>query len=454
MKIQYVKHICCVFFIILANLTVLGQTNIGNARSLVVSPLWQWRCSNGDTSFNFNNAIVVGDNRSFTFDSIPYASDYTMVVVYKPLSGVETPVWKLEYNDSSLRGLTTEHIVSGNTKIRYADATDETPIINTLRQSAPDSVFPFVKLTIGNDSLGGRIKIAEILYFNHRLNNAMLRRVQSALAIRYGITLGPVNYLDGDGKKIWKYVDSGQYHHRVTGLGRDSTYNLHQLNSRSEMNGAMLTISTDSMAEHAFLIVGDNDEPLSFVEDDAGAELLRRRWFTKATGIDNNSFSLVFDTRNIPMPTDSLVLLMDGYIIPTTAAQSNEVRFDNIWFPSDTCTFTLARGSMLCQMAKGHAYGSTGGKGGASHEDEKAFNISNSTFNVFPNPTTGYYTIEVSGAKQVQVIIYNANGAMIETYIDSGKEKYVFKGNLPSGNSYYATIITENGNQTMKLVVK
>ncbi len=436
-----------------ANVALCQRTD-STTTSIPVIPTWQWRCDSGDALLNFNPAIITDRSRALLFDSIPYASNYTVVVVYKPLVDSEALVWKLNYDSSSLRGLTTEHIVSGSTKIRYADATGETPTINTLRQSAPDSISPFVSMALGGDTLSGSLKIAEILYFDQRLSNSKLRKVQSALAIRYGITLGPVDYLDGNGRKIWKYADSGRYHHRVTGIGRDSTYNLYQPISRSEMEGSMLTISTDSIDEHAFLIIGDNDAPLTFVEDCGGTEILSRQWHTMATDMDNKSFSLIFDTRNIPMPTDSLVLLLDGYVIPPTAVQSNEVRFDNIWLPSDTCTFTLARGSILWQIAQSTAHGPKGGNGGANHEDNLTFNMANSTFNVFPNPTTGHYTIEVTGAKQVQVTIYDVHGAVIETYSDNGKGNYVFNGNLPSGNSYYATITTENCSQTMKLVVK
>lgn len=453
-NMKYIKHYGILLSLLTVTHLVSSQNIVSSATMMSVSPTWQWRCDSGEVLYNFNHAKILDGSHAITFDSIPYARDYTMVVAYKPLAGAETSIWKLNYVDSSLRGLTTEHIVSGSTKIRYADATGETPIINTLRQSAPDSISPHVSLALGGDTLSGSLKIAEILYFDQRLSNSKLRKVQSALAIRYGVTLGPVDYLDGDGRKIWKYADSGRYHHRVTGIGRDSTYNLYQPISRSEMEGSMLTISTDSIDEHAFLIIGDNDAPLTFVEDSGGTEILSRQWHTMATDMDNKSFSLIFDTRNIPMPTDSLVLLMDGYIIPPTAVLSNEVRFDNIWLPSDTCTFTLARGSILWQIAQSTAHGSKGRNGGANHEDNLTFNMANSTFNVFPNPTTGHYTIEVTGAKQVQVTIYDVHGAVIETYTDNGKGNYVFNGNLPSGNSYYATITTENCSQTMKLVVK
>ena len=40
------------------------------------------------------------------------------------------------------------------------------------------------------------------------------------------------------------------------------------------------------------------------------------------------------------------------------------------------------------------------------------------------------------------------------TYNDSDRVQYCFEGSMPSGNSYYANITTENGSQTMKLVVK
>ena len=171
---------------------------------------------------NFNPATIVDSSRALVFDSLPYAKNYTMVVVYKPVVEKETAVWRLDFDSGSVRGLTTEHIISDNVTIRYSDTTTLTPIINTLRQTAPDSTAPYVSLTLGGDTLSSSVKVAEILYFDRRLNNKMLRRVQSALAIRYGITLGPVNYVDGEGDVVWRYADSGLYHHRVTGIGRDS----------------------------------------------------------------------------------------------------------------------------------------------------------------------------------------------------------------------------------------
>lgn len=389
---------------------------------------------------NFNPATIVDSSRALVFDSLPYAKNYTMVVVYKPVVEAETAVWRLDFDSGLVRGLTTEHIISDNVTIRYSDTTTLTPIINTLRQTAPDSTAPYVSLTLGGDTLSGSVKVAEILYFDRRLNNKMLRRVQSALAIRYGITLGPVNYVDGEGDVVWRYADSGLYHHRVTGIGRDSTYSLHQMQSRSELPGAILTVKAEQLPEGDFFVCGDDDAPLSF-NTEGEMEILNRSWRLNCTDIDNNEFHLTFDTRSFAGANDSLVLLADGIVYHPDSITVNDVTYNYVMFPSDTCVFTLAKGSVFWQSVKSNGRGNSHG------------NASVKSY-VYPNPTTGNYTIEVSGADWVQVSIYNAQGVLMASYSDKDQSQYIFNGSLPSGNSYYATIVTETGTQTMKLIVK
>lgn len=420
---------------------VLGQTG-----QRFPSPAFHWKCPSADSLLNFHPATII----PLHFDSIPYAEDYTIVVVYKPIVDTEATVWQLVFADSIVRGLTTERIVSDSIAIRYAELSDSKPAIHTLRQSAPDISSANVSLSVGD----GNIKVSEVLYFNHRLGNSALRRVQSALAIRYGITLGPVDYIGGNGNRVWLHRrDSAMFHHRITGVGSDTACNLHQLCSRSEMDGPVVTLSADSLPQGAYLLVGDNDAPLTFQLEDGDVETLARQWRMQASGAEGVDFSLAFDTRNIPTPTDSLVLILDDNIVLPSVATTNEVRFDNLWLPSDTCTFTLARGSILWQLAQSGTKGAKG-HGGKEYGGNEEFSISNSQFSIFPNPTTGHFNIEVSGARQVHVTIYNLQGKVMTVYNDSDRDQYFFEGSLPSGNVYYATITTESGSQTMKLVVK
>lgn len=427
---------------------VLGQTGQG-----FPTPAFHWKCPSADSLLNFHPATIT----PLHFDSIPYAEDYTIVVVYKPIVDTEATVWQLVFADSIVRGLTTERILSDSTSIRYSELSDRKPVIHTLRQSAPNIPTSYVRLSVGD----GNIKVAEVLYFNHRLGNSALRRVQSALAIRYGITLGLVDYIGGNGNRVWQHRrDSAMFHHRITGVGSDTACNLHQLCSRSEMDGSVATLSTDSLPQEAYLLFGDNDAPLTFQQKDGDVETLARQWRVQASGAEDFGFSLAFDTRNIPTPTDSLVLLLDGNIVLPSVATTNEVRFNNLWLQSDTCTFTLARGSMLWHLAQSGAKGAKGHGGNGDDNTTKSDDTHTLTrssiqaFSIFPNPTTGHFNIEVSGARQVQVTIYSLQGKVMATYSDSDRDHYYFKGSLPSGNSYYVTVTTESGSQTMKLVVK
>ena len=396
----------------------------------VVVPSWQWRCDSGDASLNFNPAFTADRRHALVFDSVPYAENYTVIVVYKPIVAAEASVWKLHYDDGSVRGLTTEHIVSDHILVRYAENTSEIPIINTLRQSAPDSTSPYVRLTVGGDSLFGETKVAEILYFGCRLDNETLRRVQSALAIRYGVTLGPVNYLDGGGDMIWSYADGGQYHHRVTGVGRDSTYNIHQLQSRSEMANPVLTISADSLSEGSFFVCGDNDAPLDF-EVNGEIEMLNREWKINRSDNRDNFYTLSFDTRGFPTANDSLVLLVDGHVYFPDSISRGTVTYKYVIFPTDTSQGNRYYNPMYTEY-------------GRSVVEAQ----------IYPNPSTGNYTIEITGADWVKVSIYNTQGILVNTHVGSGQPQYLFNGALPTGNAYYATVTTENGSQTMKLIVK
>lgn len=422
---------------LVATFTALGQ------EMRTVFPVWQWRCDSGNAVLNFNPAEIVDSTHPLVFNNLPYAKNYTVVVVYKPIVKAEAAVWKIDYDTESVRSLTTEHIISNNTTIRYTDSTGEVPVINTLRQSAPDSVTPYVRLTLGGDTLPGVIKVAEILYFDRRIDNTMLRRVQSALAIRYGITLGPVDYVDGKGNTFWQYADGGLYHHRVTGIGQDSTFHIYQFQSCSEMPNPILTVWTDSIPEGEFFVCGDNDAPLSF-NHEGETEILARRWRASCTDVDNNYFHLTFSTRGFSSIGDSLVLLADGDVFFPSFATPEIVSFRNVTFSSDTSTFTLARGSVFWQSSMSKSKGSP--YCGNEEETVKSF--------LYPNPTTGEYTLEVSGTPWVKVNIYNAQGVLLDSHSAKEQKQYLFNGSLPAGNSYYATVTTENGVQTMKLIVK
>ncbi len=405
-------------------------------------PVFRWRCAAGDGELNFNPSTT----GALAFDSIPYAEEYTVVAVYKPVADSEALVWRLTYGDTIVRALTTRHILTGSGSIRYDDFGDGRPVIHTLRQSAPERDSSVVRLTLGDSNL----RVAEVLYFDRRIDNAALRRVQSALAVRYGITLGPVDYVGSDGTRVWRHRCGGtRYHHRITGVGTDSVYGLCQLRSCSEMEGGMVTVSTsDSLISGTYLLLGDDDGPLSFAGDTlygVACEVLSRTWLVQSTEAQDNRFSLTFATRGFALPSDSLMLVVDGGIYLPNAVTADAVHFDGVAFPPDSSHLTLARGAELRALAS-LSYG--------ANTRHTPLPTLHSRISLYPNPTVGHYTLEVTDARWVQVSVYSLQGKLMATYEDSDRAAYRFEGELPSGNVYYATVTTETGSQTLKLVVK
>jgi hypothetical protein len=73
----------------------IGQTGSG----MSPAPAFHWRCEAGNTVFNHNPAHVIDDG-AMVFGSDPYSKDYTMIIVYKPVSSGETMLWQMSFADS------------------------------------------------------------------------------------------------------------------------------------------------------------------------------------------------------------------------------------------------------------------------------------------------------------------------------------------------------------------
>nr|WP_321222405.1 choice-of-anchor D domain-containing protein [uncultured Psychroserpens sp.] len=90
-----------------------------------------------------------------------------------------------------------------------------------------------------NGSFDGRI--AEVITYNSRKTDNNLsqerNRIQSYLAIKYGITLGvngtTQDYVNSDGNVIWDQSANVGYNYDIAGIGRDDISELNQKQSRS-----------------------------------------------------------------------------------------------------------------------------------------------------------------------------------------------------------------------------
>ncbi len=100
----------------------------------------------------------------------------------------------------------------------------------------------------GSDNGGFTGHIGEtIIYGAGALSDAERRRVDSYLAIKYGITLGRVNtdhYLNADAAIVWNGTANTTYNNNIFGVAREDIGVFHQKISKSVNAGTILTVAT------------------------------------------------------------------------------------------------------------------------------------------------------------------------------------------------------------------
>ncbi|RYD98941.1 MAG: hypothetical protein EOP54_05885 [Sphingobacteriales bacterium] len=161
----------------------------------------------------------------------------------------------------------------------------------------------------GSDNAGFVGHIGEtIVYGAGTLLDTERRRVDSYLAIKYGITLGEVateHYLDTDGNIVWNGASNAAYNNNIFGVSRDDIEMLAQKVSKSVNTGTILTVATinnfvnpnQEAARTAFVndktyfLLGDNNVTATPVVDITVAgttwKRIQRTWLSQRKNTPN-----------------------------------------------------------------------------------------------------------------------------------------------------------------------
>lgn len=142
----------------------------------------------------------------------------------------------------------------------------------------PDVIFGTEYLIGKNMDLQGNLngRIAEIFTFASRLTAADRQKVESYLAIKYGITLGASDlaqkdYINSFGTTVWDVSANSGYNYHVAGIAKDSISDLNQKQSKSlnitnevtiGLGGIFSTISANTNEfenDGDFLVWGSNN---------------------------------------------------------------------------------------------------------------------------------------------------------------------------------------------------
>jgi hypothetical protein len=144
--------------------------------------------------------------------------------------------------------------------------------------------------------------VPEVILFPRFISPAERQKVESYLALKYGISLNqefPVSYLNSNGEVIWDAEMNERYNKNIAGIGRDDLSGLNQRISESTQTPGELKIGVIAeLRNNSFLIWGDNGKPLRLINE-SGVLRLQRDWKISAFNFDNKSISIETDQASI-----------------------------------------------------------------------------------------------------------------------------------------------------------
>ena len=91
--------------------------------------------------------------------------------------------------------------------------------------------------------------IAEVIVYNSEISDTDLNKIESYLAIKYGVTLDAssiTSYVASNGTDFWTKANNTGYMSSIFGIGRDDVQLLNQKISKSVNTGSILTVSLDT----------------------------------------------------------------------------------------------------------------------------------------------------------------------------------------------------------------
>ncbi|NML72181.1 hypothetical protein HHL23_20665 [Chryseobacterium sp. RP-3-3] len=238
-------------------------------------------------------------------------------------------------------------------------------------------------LQIGGSFYGFAGRIPEVVYYNTSLGLLDRSKVNSYLALKYGVTLiQPMNYVASNGDLVWDSSINTLFNNNIFGIGKDVAGSLDQKvsNSINPITVGKLTVATiqnftainsnvsrTSLNDTQYLVFGDNNNnntATTFLDPNACPALqgddkrIAKTWEVKNTN-DANATWLEVDMQSYDITKDVFLLVGDDaaltsntYTIPGTISGGKavfNVKFTGVKY------FTVGGkvGTATCETCKG-----------------------------------------------------------------------------------------------------
>jgi hypothetical protein len=440
--------------------------------------------------FNYQPCLMFDSlTEALRINYIPQESSRIIVfAVFDPEVGYpEEGIWSLRF-DSSLRIMvSTQHFGNFYSNEQYRDSTMYIPTINLLRMSWPykavDTLLAGMNV-VGTDSLTYHGRFAEFMFYDTTLKHSEIERIHTYLAIKYGISVKEKNYVNSQDSVLWNYKNDSLYSNHIAGIGKDSLLLVNQKQSCGLGGKANLAIAsgtlqakndanTSPINELDYLIWGDNGKELMAIVQDIPdtihvANMSECKWLMKRSGLTaddistqvvlsapeyagTGSIQLVINrSGDFMFPVDSSVVIFSSGSDTAGHFYFNNVVWDTDGSGSDAFGFQFSDTSGVNDRAPINNVSENNEEGG------NAVGAAISSLEIYPNPSTGNYSVEIKlkTAGDVQLSIQDESGKIIMQKAFSGFDNYIYNGNLEEKGCYLIKAESGNESKTGKLIVQ
>ena len=231
--------------------------------------------------------------------------------------------------------------------------------------SIPELIETHSATPLGHTDIAGIQEMAESISYPSQQSGAQKNVITTYLGTKYGITLTN-DYIAADGTtKVYDLTANAGYVSNIFGIGRADSQGLHQRQSKSVNNAALVTIGNNNIidntngnsasagnnivADNSYLLIGDNGGALTWTPGactPTGTEgILQRNWKVQETGTIG-SVKVQFDTQATTGATASLPLTYDPtqklYLIVSSDAVFTDAGDTRILMTYDATTKTFS----------------------------------------------------------------------------------------------------------------
>jgi hypothetical protein len=443
-------------------------------------------------TLNFHPGPMIGHlNAKFSLDVDKYKlRRVTIFTVFKNVEPTsDGSVWNIETGKGDLALSTKQLSVGDKVQIPHTIKENEnsidpgsTAMIHTFSGNLQAGVISsqnesnnIIQFGVGDqlERAGSNISmIAEFILFDRVLTEKEIAKVETYLALKYGITLQR-NYINTSNVTLWDLKANRQYSNNIAGIARDDQAFLYQKQSTSFNNPEGLVISAGKLStandenravipDKTFFVWGDNglNPSLEVMADTATkVNLSSKKWLMQVSGDDKQPIptELRINSKkftSLQAKEQSFCLAVDrsgtgifqdkdcDYFKPDSITGEGEFIFNNILWDMDRSGKDVFTFGVTTAPSKKPV-----------NEESRIL-----SFKVFPNPVTnGKYNVDLklNGKDDIKVLVMDAGRRIVETKTFTGRSHYQFAGFIhnPAG-AYTIKVITSGEELSTIILVK